>query len=1001
MRMLRLLLLLLLTTISYASNAQLYDMDWVAQSGGTLADWSRSISTDSSGNIATTGYFLGTGDYDPGPSVNNLISNGMADIFIQKLDVNGDYLWAKNIGSTSFDEDGAIKFDRDGNVIIIGRTAGTADMDPGPGVVNFVASGGSHDLFVLKLDPNGDFLWAKQFEGTSSIEGFDIDCDDNNNLFITGYFNGIVDFDPTPGTNFLSSVTSGYGDAFVLKMDENGGVTWVKQFGGTGKDEGKGIQLDSSGNIFFAGYIQNIADMDPSAGVSNLTSNGSDDAFVAKLDQNGNLLWAQSIGGSDSDQGYDVACDNDGNVYYTGYFKATADFDPGVGVNNVVSGGSYDSFTQKYSASGALIWTNTFGANGSELTNSIVVDDSTGVYITGAFQTTVDFNPGAGVFPITTFGGSDVFIVKFDSTGNFLFANQMGGTGYEYGEGITIDVFGSIVLTGQFGYNTLSADLDPGVGVQSYTSLGHYDIFVLKLRAPCETQSGGIDVVSACAPYTWSDGIVYTVDNFSAIDTILNLDGCDSIITLNLTVIPSSAGTDVITACDSYTWVDGITYTTSNSNATYTYTNAQGCDSIVTLDLTINPITFGTDPIITCDSYTWLDGIIYSVSNNSATYTYTNAQGCDSIVTLNLTINPVTFGTDAIVACNSYTWVDGNTYNANNSSATYTYTNAQGCDSIVTIDLIINSTTYGIDNISACGMYIWVDGITYTANNNSATYTYTNSQGCDSIVTLDLTINNPSIGTDVVMACDTFTWVDGNTYTSNNNSATYTFSNMFGCDSVVTLNLTVNTGSVGSDVVIACVKYTWVDGVTYFTDNNTATFTYVNIVGCDSIVTLDLTVYPLDYSVTVTNPTITSNDNGASYQWLNCNDNYSIIVGEISQSYTPTVNGDYAVQVSNGPCIDTSECTTIAGIGIEEVVSDATINVYPNPTSGGVSVDFNQNQYVEVEIKVMNSVGQVIRDLKYYNTHMCEIDIANEPGIYFVEITADNSTIMVKVVKQD
>ncbi|WP_199223386.1 FG-GAP repeat domain-containing protein, partial [Brumimicrobium oceani] len=294
----------------------------------------------------------------------------------------------------------------------------------------------------------------------------------------------------------------------------------------------------------------------------------------------------------------------------------------------------------------------------------------------------------------------------------------------------------------------------------------------------------------------------------------------------NTTCFSVTFGTDIQIACDSYTWIDGNTYSASNNTATHTLTNAAGCDSIVTLDLTINNSSFGTDVQMACNSYTWMDGITYTSSNNTATYTLTNVVGCDSIITLDLTINSST-GTDVHTACDSYTWIDGNTYTSSNNTATHTLVNAAGCDSIVTLDLTINNSTTGTDVQTACDSYTWIDGNTYTASNNSATHTLTNAAGCDSIVTLDLTINNSTTGTDVQTACDSYTWIDGNTYTSSNNTATFTIAggNTVGCDSIVTLDLTINNSTTGTDVQTACDSYTWIDGNTYTASNNTATFT--------------------------------------------------------------------------------------------------------------------------------------------------------------------------------
>ena len=194
---------------------------------------------------------------------------------------------------------------------------------------------------------------------------------------------------------------------------------------------------------------------------------------------------------------------------------------------------------------------------------------------------------------------------------------------------------------------------------------------------------------------------------------------------------------------------------------------------MVTLDLTINNSNTGVDRQVYCDTYTWIDGVTYTSSNNTATWTLTNAAGCDSVVTLDLTINNSNAGVDTQVHCDTYTWIDGVTYTSSNNTATWTLTNAAGCDSVVTLDLTINNSNAGVDTQVHCDTYTWIDGVTYTSSNNTATWTLTNAAGCDSVVTLDLTINNSNAGVDTQVHCDTYTWIDGVTYTSSNNTATW------------------------------------------------------------------------------------------------------------------------------------------------------------------------------------------------------------------------------------
>ena len=294
--------------------------------------------------------------------------------------------------------------------------------------------------------------------------------------------------------------------------------------------------------------------------------------------------------------------------------------------------------------------------------------------------------------------------------------------------------------------------------------------------------------------------------------------------------------------CNEYTWIDGNTYTQSNNTATHILTNSNGCDSIITLDLTIKETSYGTDVQEYCDSYTWIDGITYFTSNNSATFTLTNNVGCDSIITLNLTINETTYGIDVQESCNSFIWIDGNTYTASNNSATHTLINNVGCDSIVTLNLTIFNSYSVVDSQVHCQPFTWINGVTYSSSNNTAIYNANTINGCDSIITLNLTINNPSIGTDVQQHCNSYTWIDGITYTSNNDTSTFTLTNSHGCDSVVFLNLTIFDNYQITDIHTVCDSFTWIDGNTYTANNNTASFTLTGENGCDSIINLDLKI---------------------------------------------------------------------------------------------------------------------------------------------------------------
>jgi len=262
--------------------AQDIALDWAKGMGGTDYDYGKSITTDASGNVYTTGYFQGTANFDPSGGTYNLTSAGDYDIFIQKIDASGNLVWAKKMGGASADKGISLSIDAFGNVYTTGCFAETADFDPSTGTYN-LTSAGSYDIFIQKLDADGNFVWAKAMGGTYADLGKSITTDASGNVYTTGYFYGTADFDPSGDTYNLTS--AGQSDIFIQKLDADGNFVWAKRMGGASYDYGFSITTDASGNVYTTGYFEGTADFEPSAGTSNLTSAGGGNIFVAKYAQ--------------------------------------------------------------------------------------------------------------------------------------------------------------------------------------------------------------------------------------------------------------------------------------------------------------------------------------------------------------------------------------------------------------------------------------------------------------------------------------------------------------------------------------------------------------------------------------------------------------------------------------------------------------------------------------------------------------------------------------------
>jgi len=579
------ILMLIVCSMPLGVLAQGVNFDWARNLGGGGADYGKSVTTDASGNVYVTGFFSGTGDFDPGSATYNLTSAGNEDAYLVKFDNSGNFIWAKQFGGTDGDKGFSVAAGANGNVYITGSFRGTADLDPGTAVSNFTAAGSS-DIFVCQLDAAGNLIWVRQLGGAWLDEPAGIAVDGIGNVYTTGLFQGQADFDPGTGVNTLQAF--GF-DAYVSKLDAQGNFVWAGKLGGNSSDFGTALSLDNNGNILITGFFTSTADFDPGAGTAQLTSAGGFDVFVAKLDSDGNYKWAKRIGGTGSDQGNSVTADANGNAYIAGTFDGTADFDPGSGTYNLtIFGGYTDAFVEKLDTAGNFLWAAQLGGTDNDLAMSIATDGAGNPVVAGYFNATADFDPSAASFNLTSGGVDDIFVCKLTANGNFKWAKDMSGTGNDYGFGVSVDNNGAVYTTGTF---SGSVDFDPGSSSYTLSSDTGGHIFVQKMY--CIDTNSSVQTVSACGSYTYNN-IVYTTGG-THLHTFRNGSGCDSVVTLHLTINTIAAPVIAISGLvlsttqsyASYQWffngaiISGATngtYTvTQNGNYTVAVTDQNGC----------------------------------------------------------------------------------------------------------------------------------------------------------------------------------------------------------------------------------------------------------------------------------------------------------------------------------------------------------------------------------------------------------------------------------------
>ncbi|MFN5318385.1 MAG: gliding motility-associated C-terminal domain-containing protein [Bacteroidia bacterium] len=480
--------------------------------------------------------------------------------------------------------------------------------------------------------------------------------------------------------------------------------------------------------------------------------------------------------------------------------------------------------------------------------------------------------------------------------------------------------------------------VDGGTGPYSWEYFTPQQTIQITNQAQCEAcgytwffgscLNGFFPAESCTVPESWTEYAMGTnappptifpsrVTNSAGTEYIINSG--DEIVPC--TECPADTIDITISACESYTNPLGAELTQSGVYS-YTLQNAAECDSIIRLDLTINNPTSSTTTLSICSGqlpYTW-NGITFTAAGVQSA-TLQSVAGCDSLATLNLTVSNQLTSTTNLTVCEAqipYTW-NGITFTAPGTQSANLFTEA-GCDSVATLILDVAQQLISNTDIAICDVqlpYTW-NGITFSES-GSQSVTLTSTAGCDSIATLNLSVNSFVPFTDVQTACETFTWIDGNTYTSSTNVPVYTITggSAAGCDSVITLNLTVNQNATGQNSITSCGPYTNEVGQV-FEQSTSYNFVLPTSEGCDSVVTVNITVLPLpDVTASASSTSIYVGDsvqldaNGAEfYLWspetgLNCTNCESPIA-------MPLATATYVVTGT-----DTAGCATSDTIRIE------------------------------------------------------------------------------------
>lgn len=441
-----------------------------------------SVAVDGSGNIYMASSFEGSFDVDPGPGVHTLTQTGGPgpDLFVAKYTDSGTLLWAFKLGGSGQQSADGIAVNSS-QVCILGTTNSplSFDLDPGPGVTN--ASTGYVDPFVARYDLDGNFLSSFSVGGIEVDFGHDLVLYPNGDVAICGsYHSNDFDADPGSGSEVLPPASSL--NAFILKYNSSNELLFTQGIGGSTATESANARAlhrpASSGLVVTGQFGGAVVDFDPGPDTLSFNSAGAHDFFVQRLDANGDLIWAKSIGDIDTDISYGVATDSNENVYLCGSSNSTTiDLDPGPGVQTF-SGSSGDIVVVKLDSNGDYVWGMRIGGEANDVGTTIAIDSQDHLFITGVFgDINVDFDPGANQALLSSNSAlaSDIFVAQFNTDGTFVDAFNIGGTG--------ADGIGDLACTASsrlwiVGRKRGIVDADPGAGVALLDSLSSMDLFV-------------------------------------------------------------------------------------------------------------------------------------------------------------------------------------------------------------------------------------------------------------------------------------------------------------------------------------------------------------------------------------------------------------------------------------------------------------------------------------------------------------------------------------------
>ena len=784
-------------------------------------------------------------------------------------------------------------------------------------------------LITCAVNIQGQIGWEWAYAEPCSLEslGTDVVQDTLGNIYITGYFGGQTQF----GGIVADAV--GSSDFFVAKLDPERNLLWFRQGGSAGYSYANGVVVDDSLNVYVTGSLD-----------------GELAAFLRKYDSAGNLKWEKSVlKGYHWEEAGKLITRTENEIIFATLRHIWRIHTDGSGSdsirmdNTTLSNFEDGRFAAASNQEVVLLdkdlneLTSHYLPEGIELLHSVVLDHSY-LYITGRFTGTMVMGDS-----ILT-GSHNMFVAKMDLAGQYIWANQGGGDTYDIGNDLAINNGNQLFVAGSY----------RNIAVFDSVTLGQMGVFEEIFVAEYNMDDGRlVDIISAGGDgdFEAACGLTSTVDNDLLVTGSLR-DYYVGVSFGDILVHSPTGNIDFFLAKVSQPLVNARLSGHITADDIPAYSRVMlfrmDADSVVTLvgDKYSDPEGAFSFDVYSKGSY-WVKAVRYTTEHISTYYK------------------------------DAFLWNNGTLIRIESDA----HIDTLDIDLIGLAPLTGSHRIFGTVRDDEDLPKRFVNTFLVTAEDTPVAFAQADTFGV-------YEFDNVPVGSYKILL-DTLGVHMQSWYNIEITDLKSGFNENFSYDYLIQDGLIYATGvATGTDTRTECGSYTWIDGITYTESNNTASYTITGGAsnGCDSIVSLDLTIINVNTGTTASGATITSDAEGASYRWLDCTNSLAVLPGETNRSFTAGSNGSYAVEVTQSGCTDISACTAITTMNETENTLEEQFMVYPNPTQGKITIEFEDSQEFLI-IRLMSATGQVIEKRTVRNSGKAELDIQGPAGLYFMEIS--------------